>query len=55
MQTNKRRNSNSKLMGLIFTLAGAAIFWFFSLPPLKYSLESKSWPVTSGTITRSEV
>ena len=55
MQTNKRRNSNPKLMGLIFTLIGAAIFYFFSLPPLKYSLESKNWPKTSGTITHSEV
>jgi hypothetical protein len=31
------------------------MFYFFGLPPLKYAYESKSWPTTSGTITKSEV
>ena len=55
MQTNKSRNSNPKMFGFIFALIGALIFYFFGLPPLKYGWESKSWPKTSGTITRSEV
>jgi hypothetical protein len=55
MQTNKSRNSNSRMFGIIFTLIGAAIFYFWGWPPLKYAYESKSWPVTSGTITSSEV
>ncbi len=49
------RTSNSRGMGLIFTLAGALIFYFFAFPPLKYAYQSKSWPTTNGTITRSEV
>ncbi|MEE4178634.1 MAG: DUF3592 domain-containing protein [Bacteroides sp.] len=42
-------------MGIIFTLAGVLMFYFFGLPPLKYAFESKSWPSTEGTITKSEV
>lgn len=55
MQTNRRRNSNSKMLGLIFALTGALVFYFFGFPPLKYGYESKSWPKTTGTITLSEV
>ena len=43
------------MLGLIFTLTGALVFYFFGFPPLKYGYESKSWPKTSGTITLSEV
>lgn len=55
MQTNKSRNSNSRMLGVIFTLVGALVFYFWGWPPLKYAYESKSWPVTSGTITHAEV
>ena len=49
------RQANASLFGIIFTLVGALMFYFFGLPPLKYAYESKSWPSTSGTITKSEV
>jgi len=49
------RNSNATSFGIIFTLVGALMFYFFGLPPLKYANESKSWPKTSGIITKSEV
>lgn len=55
MQTNKSRNSNPKMFGLIFALIGAVILYFWGWTPLKYAYESKNWPKTSGTITRSEV
>lgn len=55
IQPNRDRKTNSTLFGLIFTLVGALIFYFFGFPPLKYGYESKSWPVTTGTITHSEV
>ena len=31
------------------------MFYFFGLPSLKYAYLSKSWPMTSGIITKSEV
>ena len=49
------RKSNATFFGIIFTLAGGLLFYFFGLPSLKYAYESKSWPMTSGTITKSEV
>ena len=49
------RKSNSTSFGIIFTLVGALIFYFFGWPPLKYAYESKSWPTTVGTITKSAV
>ena len=49
------RKSNATAFGIIFTLVGALMFYFFGLPPLKYAYESKSWPKTVGTITKSEV
>lgn len=55
MQTNRSRNSNPKMFGLVFALIGALVFYFFGWPPLKYGFESKSWPITNGTITSSEV
>jgi hypothetical protein len=55
MQANKTKNSNPKLFGVIFALIGAVIFYFWGFPPLKYAFESKSWPVTNGTVTLSEV
>lgn len=55
-QSEKRpRKSNATLFGIIFTLAGGLMFYFFGLPSLKYAYESRSWPKTSGTITKSEV
>jgi hypothetical protein len=51
----KQRKNNGKLLGIIFTIVGALIFYFWGWPPLKYGWESKSWPKTSGTITNSEV
>jgi len=51
----RKRKSNATSLGIIFTLAGALIFYFWGWPPLKYAHESKSWPKTSGTITQSEV
>lgn len=51
----KRRNSSPVTFGLISVLVGASIFYFFGLPSLKYAIESKSWPSTSCTITKSEV
>ena len=55
-QSEKRpRKSNSTVFGIIFTLVGALMFYFFGLPSLEYAYESKSWPATSGTITKSEV
>lgn len=53
--TNRKRKSNSTSFGIIFTLVGALIFYFWGWPPLKYAYESKSWPKTSFTIIRSEV
>ena len=53
--TPGKRKSNSTSFGIIFTLAGALIFYFWGWPPLKYAYESKTWPVTSGTITQSVV
>ncbi len=52
---NRRKNSNPKMFGLIFALIGAVILYLWAWPPIKYGLDSKSWPVTSGTITSSEV
>ena len=52
---NVQRKSAGKSLGVIFTLAGALIFYFFGFPPLKYAYQSKGWPVTKGTITHSEV
>jgi len=55
-QAEKRpRKSNATFFGIIFTIAGGLMFYFFGLPPLKYAFESGSWPMTSGTITKSEV
>jgi hypothetical protein len=51
----KTKNSNPKLFGVIFAVIGAVIFYFWGFPPLKYAYESKSWSVTSGTITQAEV
>jgi len=51
----KPRASNSTSFGIIFTLVGALMFYFFGWPPIKYAYESKSWPVTGGTIMKSEV
>ncbi|MDF1575545.1 MAG: DUF3592 domain-containing protein [Bacteroidales bacterium] len=55
-QAEKRpRKSNATFFGIIFTLAGAFIFYFFGWPPLKYANVFKSWLKTVGTITKSEV
>jgi len=54
-QTRRTPKNNIKMLGLIFTLTGALVFYFFGFPPLKYGYESKSWPKTSGIITQSEV
>ena len=51
----KSRRNNGFSLGIIFTLVGALIFYFWGWPPLKYGWESKSWPKTSGTIANSEV
>ncbi len=51
----KRRKSSPVTFGLISVLVGASIFYFFGLPSLKYAIESKSWPSTKCTITKSEV
>ncbi|MGC9353749.1 MAG: DUF3592 domain-containing protein [Mariniphaga sp.] len=53
--TNRKRKSNNTSLGIIFTLVGALIFYFWGWPPLKYALDSKEWPATEGTITHSEV
>ena len=55
MQTNKSKNSNPRLIGVIFTLVGALVFYFWGWPQLKYANESKNWPQTQGKITQSEV
>jgi hypothetical protein len=55
VRTRKPGNANPVTMGIIFALVGAAIFFFFALPPLQYAATSKSWPSVPGTITRSEV
>ena len=55
--TTKRKpgKANPIIIGIIFAIVGAAIFFLFALPPLQYSYASKSWPAVPGTITRSEV
>jgi hypothetical protein len=54
-QTRRTKKNNGKMLGLIFALTGALVFYFFGLPPLKYGYKSKSWPKTEGTITQSEI
>jgi len=54
-QTRRTPKNSGKMLGLIFTLTGALVFYFFGFPPLQYGYESKSWPKTTGTITLSEV
>lgn len=54
-RTRRPGNANPITLGIIFALVGAAIFFFFALPPLQYSATSKSWPSVPGTITKSEV
>ena len=51
----KPRKNNARSLGIIFTLVGALIFYFWGWPPLKYGWESKNWPKTNGTVTLSEV
>lgn len=51
----KPGNANPISMGIIFAIIGAAVFFLFALPPLQYSIASKTWPSVPGTITRSEV
>ena len=53
--TRRPGNANPITMGIIFALVGGAIFFLFALPPLQYSVTSKSWPTVPGTVTRSEV
>jgi len=54
-QKNKSVKKNGLSLGIIFTLVGALIFYFWGLPPLKYGLESKNWPKTNGAITHSDI
>ncbi|MDX9930873.1 MAG: DUF3592 domain-containing protein [Bacteroidales bacterium] len=54
-RSRKPGNANPVTMGIIFALVGAAIFFFFALPPLQHAATSKSWPSVPGTITKSEV
>lgn len=51
----KPGNANPISLGIIFAIVGAAVFILFALPPLQYSIASKTWPTVQGTITRSEV
>jgi len=53
--TRRPGNANPITLGTIFALVGAAIFFFFALPPLQYSNSSKSWPIVQGIVTRSEI
>lgn len=52
---NRPGISNTIAFGIIFTLVGALSFYLFGWPTLKYAYESKSWPSTSGIVTKSEV
>jgi len=54
-RTRRPGNANPITLGIIFALVGAAIFFFFALPPLQYANSSKSWPTVQGTVTRSEI
>lgn len=55
MKTRKSGNSNPVMLGIVFTLAGALILYFFGWPQFKYAYDSKNWPTTTGTITESKV
>jgi hypothetical protein len=55
MRTRTTGNANPISLGIIFALAGGAVFFLFALPPLQYSNTSESWPSVPGIITRSEV
>jgi len=55
VRTRRPGNANPITLGIIFALVGAAIFFFFALPPLQYSHSSKSWPTVQGIVTRSEI
>jgi hypothetical protein len=54
-RNKKPGNANPITLGIIFALAGGAVFFLFALPPLQYSNTSKSWPTVPGTITKSEI
>lgn len=53
--TARKRKTNSTLLGIIFTLTGALVFYMWGWPQFKYAYESKKWPQTSGIITQSKV
>jgi hypothetical protein len=54
-RSRKPGNANPITLGLIFAIAGGAIFFLFALPPLQYAATSKSWPTVDGTIKRAEI
>jgi hypothetical protein len=54
-RSRKPGNANPVTLGIIFALVGGALFFLFALPPLQYSMASRSWPTVSGTVTRSDV
>ena len=55
MIQQKAKKANPRTLGFMFTIIGAITFFFWGLPPLKYSNESKTWPSVQGTVTKSEV